>query len=108
MIILFVICKRFADKIKTKIAKIQLLLLLVNSYFNRFSNHATKQLWIVIAPLNKEILSFRISKERNMFVAEHFLSDTVKEYDRHPISTDGGTWYPQSCKFLKLKHHLHS
>jgi len=43
-----------------------------------------------------------------MFVAEHFLSDIVKEYDRHPISTDGGTWYPQSCKFLKLKHHLHS
>ncbi|HXT83814.1 MAG TPA: hypothetical protein VN704_05705, partial [Verrucomicrobiae bacterium] len=30
------------------------------------------------------------------------------EYGRHPISTDGGTWYPQSCKFLKLKHHLHS
>lgn len=25
-----------------------------------------------------------------------------------PISTDDGTWYPQACKFLKLKHHLHS
>ena len=44
-----------------------------------------------------------------MFEAEHILSDIVKEYGRHPISTaDGGTWYPQSCKFLKLKHHLHS
>ena len=26
-------------------------------------------LWIVIEPTNKEILSFHISKERNMFVA---------------------------------------
>ena len=43
-----------------------------------------------------------------MFVTEHFLSDIVKEYGPHPISTDGGTWYPQACKFLKLKHHLHS
>ena len=24
------------------------------------------------------------------------------------VSTDGGTWYPQACRFLKLKHHLHS
>jgi putative transposase len=20
----------------------------------------------------------------------------------------GGTWYPYACKFLKLRHHLHS
>ncbi len=64
--------------------------------------------WIAIEPKDKEILAINISKERNMFVAEHFLSDIVKEYGRNPISTDGGTWYPQSCKFLKLKHHLHS
>jgi putative transposase len=44
-----------------------------------------------------------------MFVAEHFLSDIVDEYDEFPVSTaDGVTWYPQACKFLKLKHHLHS
>ena len=65
-------------------------------------------LWVAIESESKKILSITISKERNMFVAEHFLSDIVKEYGRHPISTDGGTWYPQSCKFLKLKHHLHS
>ncbi len=22
--------------------------------------------------------------------------------------TGDGTWYPQSCRFLKLKHHIHS
>jgi hypothetical protein len=27
---------------------------------------------------------------------------------KHPLSTDGGgTWYPQACKFLKIKHHIH-
>jgi putative transposase len=42
-------------------------------------------------------------------VTEHFLSDIVDKYGEFPVSTaDGGTWYPQACKFLKLKHHLHS
>src|SRR5437868_15213453 len=27
---------------------------------------------------------------------------------RSNLSTDGGPWHPQACKFLKLKHHLHS
>ena len=57
---------------------------------------------------SKEILSISISKERNMFVAERFLSDIVNEYREHPISTDGGTRYPQACKFLELNHHIHS
>ena len=65
-------------------------------------------LWIAIEPENKEIIGLRISKERNMFVAERFLSDIVEEYCSHPVSTDGGTWYPQACQFLKLNHHLHS
>jgi putative transposase len=43
-----------------------------------------------------------------MFVAERFLSHIVKEYGQHSISTDGGTWYPQACKFLKVEHHIHS
>jgi putative transposase len=43
-----------------------------------------------------------------MFVAECFLSHIIKEYGEHPVSTDGGTWYPQACKFLNLNHHIHS
>ncbi len=43
-----------------------------------------------------------------MFVAEHCLSDIVDEHGSHPVSTtDGGTWYPQACQFLKLKNHIH-
>ncbi len=43
-----------------------------------------------------------------MFVAKRFLSKIIKKFGECPISTDGGTWYPQACKFLKLEHYLHS
>ncbi len=65
-------------------------------------------LWVAIEPKNKVILALNISKERNMFVAERFIVGLVKIHGKHPVSTDGGTWYPQACKFLKLDHHLHS
>jgi putative transposase len=66
-------------------------------------------LWVAIEPENKQILALNISKERNMFVAERFLSKLVHVYRNHAaISTDGGTWYPQACRFLSLSHHIHS
>ena len=65
-------------------------------------------LWIAIEPENRQILALSISKERNMFVAERFIQDLVKIYGKHPVSTDGGTWYPMACQFLKLDHHIHS
>jgi len=64
-------------------------------------------LWVAIEPENRQILAVSISKERNMFVAERFLSNLVKDYGNHPVSTDGGTWYPQACEFLKMDHHIH-
>src|SRR5215210_5883357 len=66
------------------------------------------RLWVAIESETRNILEIRISKERNMFVAERFLSNLIKGYDKHPLSTDGGTWYPQACRFLKLEHHIHS
>ena len=67
-------------------------------------------IWLRIAidPENKQILAVSVSKERNMFVAERFLSNLVKDYGNHPVSTDGGTWYPQACEFLQMDHHIHS
>jgi len=53
----------------------------------------------------------RISLERSiLIVAEQFLQDLFKKYGKNPVSTDdgGGTWYPQACRFLKLRHHSHS
>ena len=46
--------------------------------------------------------------KRNMFVAENFIRSLVEKYGRHTVYTGGGTWYPQACNFLHLKHHLHS
>ena len=66
-------------------------------------------IWVAIEPENMQILALTISKERNMFVAERFLSGLIRIYGKHAISTDGGgTWYPQACRFLGLEHHIHS
>ena len=65
-------------------------------------------LWVAIEPENRQILALSISKERNMFVAERFIRGLVKIHGKHPVSTDGGTWYPMASRFLNLDHHIHS
>ena len=65
-------------------------------------------LWVAIEPKNKQILALTISMERNMLVAERFIAGLVKAHGKHPVSTDGGTWCPKACLFLRPKHHLHS
>jgi hypothetical protein len=42
-----------------------------------------------------------------MLVAEKFIRSIVK-YGKHTVYTDGGTWYDEVCKILRLKHQLHS
>ncbi|HEY6534874.1 MAG TPA: hypothetical protein VIY08_03575 [Candidatus Nitrosocosmicus sp.] len=49
-----------------------------------------------------------IYQNRNMFVVERVLSEVINKYGLHSVSSEGGTWYPQACKFLNLQHHLHS
>ena len=63
---------------------------------------------VAIEPIDKIVLGIRISIERSILVAEQFIQKLATEYGKHPVYTDGGTWYPQACKFLKLEHHLHS
>ena len=65
-------------------------------------------LWIIIEPENGQILAQNITQERNMLIAERFLLGVVRHYGIHPVSTDGGTWYPKACEFLKMDHHIHS
>jgi putative transposase len=43
-----------------------------------------------------------------MCIAENFLRSLISTYDKHTVYTDGGTWYPQACNSLHLKHRLHS
>jgi len=50
-----------------------------------------------------------IKRAKYVCSIERFLYNITKDYGKHPVSTDGGTWYPsQACKFLKLQHHIHS
>ena len=65
-------------------------------------------LWFCIEPIHSSVLGIYISEERNMFVAERFIISLVEKYGRHPVYTDGGTWYYEACNILKLKHYLHS
>ena len=40
---------------------------------------------------------------------EAFLSSLIRIYgDKHTVYSDGGTWYPEACVSLGLKHRLHS
>ena len=43
-----------------------------------------------------------------MLVAETFLKSLVKLYGKHIVYSDGGTWYPEACNSLGLRHILHS
>ena len=64
--------------------------------------------WVAIEPTDKLILGIHITLERTILIAERFIQYLIRKYGKHSISTDGGTWYPQACKFLKIKHYLHS
>ena len=64
---------------------------------------------LLIQKIEKSLIGISISKERNMFVAEGFLSNLVEKYGQHSVSTHGERkWYPQACKFLNLNLHIHS
>jgi putative transposase len=65
-------------------------------------------LWFCIEPIHRSVLGIYISEERNMLIAEKFIRSLVEKYGRHTVYTDGGTWYPEACNVLGLKHYLHS
>ena len=43
-----------------------------------------------------------------MLVAEKFIRSLVDKYGKYTVYTDRGTWYPEACNVLRLKHYLHS
>ena len=65
-------------------------------------------LWFCIEPIHSSVLGIYISEERNMIVAARFIKSLVEKYGKHTVYTDGGKWYAETCKVLKLKHYLHS
>ncbi len=65
-------------------------------------------LWFCIEPVHSSVLGIYISEERNMLVAEKFIRSLVSQYVKHTVYSDSGTWYPEACNVLGLKHYLHS
>ncbi len=65
-------------------------------------------IWVDIELKSREILTLNISKERNILIAERFISSLVQIHEKHPVSADGGTCYPQACMFINVDHHIHS
>jgi putative transposase len=65
-------------------------------------------LWIAIEPVHSTVLGIFLSRHRNMLVAESFLRSLVKVYGKHTVYSDDGTWYPEACSSLGLKHRLHT
>ena len=51
-------------------------------------------LWFCIEPIHSSVLGIYISEERNMLVAERYITSLVEKYGNHTVYTDGGTWYP--------------
>ena len=75
---------------------------IVNETVNKIGSEF---IWLQIAiePTNKEIPGFSISKERNMFVAERFLSNLSEGYGKYSISTDGG---PSIYKLASFRNQI--
>jgi len=65
-------------------------------------------LWVAIEPIHNRILGVSISRHRNMLVAESFLRSLIKLYGKHIVYSDGGSWYPEACNSLRLKHILYT
>jgi putative transposase len=72
------------------------------------NNNNDAWFWVATEPIHRQILGVHISRHRSMLVAESFLKSLIKLYGRHAVYSDGGSWYPEACNSLRLKHILHS
>jgi putative transposase len=62
---------------------------------------------VAMEPTDETIPGIRASIERSKLVAQGFIQSLIREYEKRSISTDGGPWYPQACRFLNVEHHFH-
>ena len=65
-------------------------------------------LWLCIEPIHRSVLGILYQKREICLLLKNLLDSLVSKYGRHPVYTDGGTWYDEACNIVKLKHYLHS
>ncbi len=63
-------------------------------------------IWVAYEPYQRRFLGLWFSWIRSSMTAEVFLRQLIKRYGRHPVYTDGATWYPEACRSLSLEHRL--
>ena len=60
-------------------------------------------IWVALESDNKTIVGIYIflSRKKYVLVAEQFLlQNIIKKYEKHPVSSDVGTWYvPEHVSF---------
>ena len=64
-------------------------------------------LWLAFEPYGRFFLGFYISRNRNILTAELFLQGLIDRYGRHPVHSDGASWYPDACRSLGLEHQVY-
>ena len=64
-------------------------------------------IWVCYEPIQKAFLGLWFSWNRNSIVAEMILKELIKKYGKHPVYTDGASWYPEACKNLGLAHYIY-
>jgi putative transposase len=64
-------------------------------------------LWIAYEPRLDRCLVMHLSVERTLMVCYLFLKRVRATYGVRPIATDGGTWYPEACRWLRLEHRVY-
>jgi putative transposase len=64
--------------------------------------------WVAFEPGLRVFLAFRVSYHpQSIPDAYLFLKELRIRYGRKPIWTDGGTWYPEACRWARLEHHVY-
>ena len=53
-------------------------------------------------------LESTFQRRETCLLLKNLFRSLVDNYGKHTVYTDGGTWYPEACNILKLKHYLHS
>lgn len=43
-----------------------------------------------------------------MLITGKSIESLIGKYGKHSVYSDGGTWYPEACNSLGLRHYLHS
>lgn len=64
-------------------------------------------MFVLYEPFADRILGLHFAWNANSIAVELFMKDMIKKYGKHPLWTDGGTWYALASKSMNLDHHVY-